>query len=253
MSRSAACEAALRDMVAQVRNRRLVQDDWGFLRGSERGRGVTALFHGPSGTGKSLAAEVVAHALDLDLHLVDLSRVVSKYIGETEQRLSAVFDAGEASGAVLLFDEADALFGARSEVRDSHDRYANMEVSYLLQRMERYRGLAILTTNMRDAIDTAFLRRIRFVVEFAHPGPAERERLWRAAFPAGAPLGSVDPLRLAQANLTGAQIRAVALAAGFLAAEAGTAIDMAHLLQAARSECAKMQRPLTQAEAAGWL
>jgi hypothetical protein len=241
----------LRAIVAQVRHRRAVHDRWGF---GARGRnlGVTALFHGPSGTGKSLAAEVVAAALEIDLHVIDLSRVVSKYIGDTERHLRTVFDCAEVGGAALLFDEADALFGARSEVRDSHDRYANIEVSYLLQRMEQHRGLAILTTNMKDAIDTAFFRRIRYVVEFAHPGPAERLRLWQRAFPPDAPLDGIDHVRLAQANFTGAQIHNVALAAAFLAAGAGAPIRMVHILIAAQRECAKLQRPLTQAETAGW-
>ena len=241
----------LHAIVAQIRHRRAVHDRWGF--GARvRNLGVTALFHGPSGTGKSLAAEVVAAALDVDLHVIDLSRVVSKYIGDTERHLRGVFDCAELGGAALLFDEADALFGARSEVRDSHDRYANIEVSYLLQRMEQHRGLAILTTNMKDAIDTAFLRRIRYVVEFAHPGPAERLRLWQRAFPVDAPLDGIDPARLAPANFTGAQIHNVALAAAFLAAGAGEPIRMGHLLVAARRECAKLQRPLTQTETAGW-
>ncbi len=249
----AAQEAILREMAAQVRHRHTVHHRWGFAGGADGSRGTTALFWGPSGTGKSLAAAIIASELDLDLHVVDLSRVVSKWLGETERHLRAVFDAAEASGAVLLFDEADALFGARGEVRDSHDRYANMEVSYLLQRMEQHRGLAILTTNMRDAIDPAFLRRIRFVVEFTHPGPTERLRLWQTSFPPGAPCEAIDPVRLAQANLTGAQIRNVALAAAFLAAESGEPIRMTHLLHAAQRECAKLQRPLTQAEVAGWL
>ncbi|MCR0982752.1 ATP-binding protein [Roseomonas pecuniae] len=214
---------------------------------------MTALLHGPSGTGKTLAAEVLAGALGLDLWSVDLSALVSKYIGETEKNLRAAFEAAEASGAVLLFDEADALFGRRSEVKDSHDRYANQQASYLLQRMESFRGLAVLTTNFREAIDNAFLRRLRFVIGFPHPGPAERERLWRGAFPPAAPVGALDFARLAQANLAGGHIRNIALAAAFLAAEDGTPIGMAHLLRAARRECAKLERPLTPAEVAGWL
>ncbi len=242
----------LRAIVGQVRHRRVVHDRWGFA-ARARNLGVTALFHGPSGTGKSLAAEVVAAALEVDLHVIDLSRVVSKYIGDTERHLRAVFETAEAGGAALLFDEADALFGARSEVRDSHDRYANIEVSYLLQRMEQHRGLVILTTNMKDSIDTAFLRRIRYVVEFAHPGPAERRQLWQRVFPEDAPLEGVDPARLAQANFTGAHIHNIALAAAFLAAGEGEPIRMAHLLRAAERECAKHQRPLTRAEVQGWV
>ncbi len=153
-----------------------VYEQWGFAAKSSRGLGISALFAGASGTGKTLAAEVLANELRLDLYRIDLSQVVSKYIGETEKNLRRVFDAAEDGGAVLLFDEADALFGKRSEVKDSHDRYANIEVSYLLQRMEAYRGLAILTTNMKDALDTAFLRRIRFVVTFPFPDAAAARR-----------------------------------------------------------------------------
>ncbi|UUZ68714.1 ATP-binding protein [Polaromonas sp. P2-4] len=151
-----------------------------------RGLGISALFAGESGTGKTMAAEVLARELQLDLYRIDLSAVVSKYIGETEKNLRRVFDAAEDSGAILLFDEADALFGKRSEVKDSHDRYANIEVSYLLQRMESYRGLAILTTNLKAALDVAFQRRLRFVVNFPFPDQALREAIWRSAFPAHA-------------------------------------------------------------------
>src|SRR5262249_21825494 len=147
-----------------------------------RGLGISALFAGESGTGKTLAAEIIAAELGLDLYRIDLSGVVSKYIGETEKNLRRVFDAAERGGTILCFDEADALFGKRSEVKDSHDRYANIEVNYLLQRMEEYRGLAILTTNIKTALDEAFRRRIRFVIDFPFPGPDDRERMWRRAF-----------------------------------------------------------------------
>ena len=169
---------------------------WGFAAKYSRGLGLTALFSGASGTGKTMAAEVLAHALDLDVYQIDLAGLVSKYIGETEKNLKRVFDAAEDSGAILLFDEADALFGKRTEVKDSHDRYANLEVSYLLQRMEAYRGLAILTTNMRQAIDAAFLRRIRFVIEFPFPDAAHRARIWQNVFPASTPISGLDPERL---------------------------------------------------------
>jgi SpoVK/Ycf46/Vps4 family AAA+-type ATPase len=210
------------------------------------------LFAGPSGTGKTLAAEVLAGELGLDLFRVDLSRVVSKYIGETERNLRRVFDAAEAGQAVLLFDEADALFGKRTEVKDSHDRYANIEVSYLLSRMEEYSGLAVLTTNMREAIDLAFLRRLRFVVEFPFPDAAERARIWSRMFPEEAPKEGHDVRRLAQMNLPGGHIRNIALGAAFLAADAGEKIGMAHLRSAALAEYAKLQRPPTQTELAGW-
>ena len=161
----------LRDIVAHVQHRRTVHEEWNFVGKGRRGLGIGALFAGVSGTGKTMAAEVIAKELALDLYRVDLSQVVSKYIGETEKNLRKIFDAAETGGVILLFDEADALFGKRSEVKDSHDRYANIEVSYLLQRMEAYRGLAVLTTNMKEALDTAFLRRLRFVVQFPFPQP----------------------------------------------------------------------------------
>jgi hypothetical protein len=242
----------LHDVVAGTRQRYKVYESWGMARGGNRGLGLSTLFAGHSGTGKTLAAEVVAHALDLDLYRIDLSRVVSKYIGETEKNLRRVFDAAEEGGAVLLFDEADALFGKRSEVRDSHDRYANIEVSYLLQRMESYRGLAILTSNMKAALDTAFLRRLRFVVQFPFPDAAQRAEIWRRAYPAGTPTEGLDLAKLARLNVAGGNIRNIALTAAFLAADAGEPVRMSHLLRAARSEYAKLDRPLGEAEAGGW-
>ncbi|MCC2668857.1 MAG: ATPase, central domain protein, partial [Armatimonadetes bacterium] len=197
-------------------------------------------------------AEVLANELRLDLYRIDLAGVVSKYIGETEKNLRRIFDAAELGGAVLLFDEADALFGKRSEVKDSHDRYANIEVSYLLQRMEAYRGLAILTTNMKSALDTAFLRRLRFVVTFPFPDAAERVRIWRTAFPSGVPTHAIDPDRLAQLNVAGGSIRNIALGAAFLAAEAGSAICMDHLRLAAVREYAKLEQSMTHGELQGW-
>ncbi len=173
----------LHEIAAHVRQRATVYEAWGFSARGTRGLGISALFAGASGTGKTMAAEVLAHELRLDLYRIDLSSVVSKYIGETEKNLRRVFDAAEEGGAILLFDEADALFGKRSEVKDSHDRYANIEVSYLLQRMEAYRGLAILTTNLKNALDTAFLRRIRFVVQFPFPDAIQRAEIWRRIFP----------------------------------------------------------------------
>jgi hypothetical protein len=244
--------ALLREICIHVRQRARVYADWGFERKGRRGLGISALFAGLSGTGKTMAAEVLARELRLDLYRIDLSAVVSKYIGETEKNLRRVFDAAEAGGAILLFDEADALFGKRSEVKDSHDRYANIEVGYLLGRMESYRGLAILTTNLKDSLDAAFLRRIRFIVEFPFPGPAEREAIWRGMYPAETPTEGLDAARLAQLNLAGGDIRNVALKAAFLAAEAGEPVRMAHLLRAARHEYQKLERPLTGAETRGW-
>jgi hypothetical protein len=244
--------ATLRLIAAQLRQRLLVYESWGFAAKSARGLGISALFAGPSGTGKTMGAEVLANELGLDLYRIDLSSVVSKYIGETEKNLRRVFDAAEDSGAVLLFDEADALFGKRSEVKDSHDRFANIEVSYLLQRMEVYRGLAILTTNMKSALDTAFLRRLRFVVQFPFPDAPQRVAIWRRVFPSAAPTEGLDPTKLAKMRIAGGNIRNIAMNAAFLAADAAQPVRMCHVLAAARSEYAKLERPLTAAEFEGW-
>jgi hypothetical protein len=235
----------LRHIAAHGRRRALVQEEWGFAAGAKHGLGVSVLFEGDSGTGKTLAAEVIAHDLELDLYRVDLSQVVSKYIGETEKNLRRVFDAADAGGAVLLFDEADAIFGRRSEVRDSHDRYANIEVGYLLQRMEAFRGIAILTTNMRSALDPAFLRRLRFVVTFPFPDEQLRERIWSQVFPSSAPVCNLDTVALARLPVTGGSIRNIALLAAFLAADDGGLVTMRHLLAAARTEFQKLGRNLT--------
>ncbi len=240
--------AILRQIALQLRHRATVLEDWGFAAKYSRGLGLTALFSGSSGTGKTLAAEVLAHTLDLDLHQIDLAGLVSKYIGETEKNLKRVFDAAEDSGAVLLFDEADALFGKRTEVKDSHDRYANLEVSYLLQRMEAYRGLAILTTNMRQAIDPAFLRRIRFIVEFPFPDAAMRTRIWQGVFPPGTPTEALDAAQLARLNVSGGVIRNIAMHAAFLAADSGAPVGMTHLREAAHIEYGKLEKPLSAHE-----
>jgi AAA+ superfamily predicted ATPase len=246
-------KATLRQIATHVKHRFAVYDAWGFAAKGTRGLGISALFAGESGTGKTMAAEVLANELHLDLYRIDLAGAVSKYIGETEKNLRRIFDAAEDSGAILLFDEADALFGKRSDVKDSHDRYANIEVSYLLQRMEAYRGLAILTTNLKNALDTAFLRRLRFVVQFPFPDARQRELIWRGAFPAATPLDGVDCAKLARLNMTGGGIRNIAMNAAFLAAEAGGAVAMPHLLHAARSEAAKRERALSDAETRGWV
>jgi hypothetical protein len=242
----------LNDITAHVRQRAKVYEQWGFAAKGARGLGISALFAGASGTGKTMAAEVLANELHLDLYRIDLSAVVSKYIGETEKNLRRLFDAAEGGGAILLFDEADTLFGKRSEVKDSHDRYANIEVSYLLQRMETYRGLAILTTNLKHALDTAFLRRIRFVVQFPFPDTAQRAMIWRRIFPRATPTEALEVERLAQLNITGGNIRNIALNAAFLAADADEPVRMAHLLRAARGEYTRLEKPLTEAEIAGW-
>ena len=206
-----------------------VLEEWGFASRIPYGQGVAALFSGPSGTGKTMAAQIIAGALGVDLLQVDLSKTISKYIGETEKNLDRIFDAAEGAGSVLLFDEADAIFGKRTEIKDAHDRHANVEVAYLLQRMEAFRGLAVLTTNFKQNIDDAFVRRLRFVIEFALPTAPERERIWRKAFPALAPLAAdVDVALLAgRLQIPGGSIQNIALHAAFLAAAAGGPITAA--------------------------
>jgi hypothetical protein len=248
----AAQRQVLRDLAAHVRQRAKVYETWGFAAKGARGLGITALFAGASGTGKTMAAEVIARDLRLDLYRIDLSSVVSKYIGETEKNLRRIFDAAEDGGAVLLFDEADALFGKRSEVKDSHDRYANIEVSYLLQRMEAYRGLAILTTNLKSALDTAFLRRIRFIVQFPFPDAVQRAEIWRRVFPSATPTLALDFGGLSRLSIAGGNIHNIALNAAFLAADADEPVHMEHLLRAAQTEYAKLEKPLTEAEFAAW-
>ena len=234
----------LQQIAAQVRDRDRVYDDWGFRQKLSRGLGVSALFAGASGTGKTMAAEVIANELQLHLYRIDLSAVVSKYIGETEKNLSKLFDAAEDGGAILFFDEADALFGKRSEVKDARDRHANIEINYLLQRLEAFGGLAILATNIRSSLDTAFVRRLRFIVTFPSPGHKERLRLWQKVFPAQTPLEDLDYERLARLNLAGGNIHAVAINAAFLAARDEAAIGMAHILAAAKAEYRKLERPI---------
>ncbi len=238
--------AHLRELEAQARDRGQVLDDWDFSRLTPLGRGTTALFAGPSGTGKTMAAQVLARSLGLELYRVDLAGVVNKYIGETEKHLRAVFDVCERAPVLLLFDEADALFGKRSQVSDAHDRYANIEIDYLLSRMEQFDGVAILTTNRKGDLDTAFVRRLRFIVDFAPPGRRERERLWRLALEGagdaeGRPLvDDLDWERLArELDLTGAAIKSAALAAAFLARADSAMIAERHVLAAARRELEK--------------
>lgn len=238
----------LKQIEAHVRHGWRLRGDWGWGAKTLRGLGCSALFSGPSGTGKTLAAEVLAGALRLDLFRIDLSQVVNKYIGETEKNLGRIFDAAEAGGAILLFDEADALFGKRTEVRDSHDRYANQEVSYLLQRMESYQGLAILTTNFREALDKAFLRRLRFIVNFPFPDQALRSRIWAQAFPKLTPTSGLEPQKLARLSLAGGSIRSVALNAAAMAAAGPEPVTMVHIRRAVRREYAKMDKPFTAAE-----
>ncbi|WP_072622222.1 ATP-binding protein [Spirulina major] len=244
---------ALQMITAQVRQRMRVYQDWGFSRNQERGLGITALFAGASGTGKTLAAEAIAAALNLDLYRIDLSSIISKYIGETEKNLRKLFDAAEGGGVILLFDEADALFGKRSEVKDSRDRHANVEVAYLLQRIEAFQGLAILTTNLKNSLDPAFLRRIRFVINFPFPKAPQRAEIWRRTFPPQTPTQNLDYNLLAQLEVSGGNIKSIAMNAAFIAAEADEPIQMKHLLQAARSEYIKIEKVLTDAEIDDWV
>lgn len=226
----------------QVRYRNRVLEEWGFSEKLALGKGLHALFTGPPGTGKSMAAGVLAGALDLDLYKIDLSTIVSKYIGETEKNLARIFAEASASNAILFFDEADALFGRRTEVKDSHDRYANLEVSYLLQKMDEYDGLVILASNLRQNIDKAFLRRLNFIIDFPAPGPADRLRIWQGIWPVAAPRAAdVDlPALAEQLELTGGSIRNIVLSAAYLAASEGKSIQMEHLRCAAEGEYKKI-------------
>ena len=243
----------LRSVAAFLRHRDLVLSEWGYERAVGGGQGLKVLFAGESGTGKTMAAGVIAGDLGLDLFRVDLATVVSKYVGETEQNLDRIFAAAEGSNAVLLFDEADALFGKRSEVKDAHDRYANIEVAYLLQRMEAYAGAVILTTNLRANMDDAFLRRLDVLVEFPFPEAADRRRLWQGLVPPEAPVADdVDLDVLADRfRLTGGSIRNCSVTAAFLAADEGSAITVQHLLRAIAQELRKQGRLTLEADFAG--
>ncbi|HET9058983.1 MAG TPA: ATP-binding protein, partial [Acidimicrobiales bacterium] len=237
----------LREIVARSLHKHTVFGEWGFQPAPSSG--VVALFSGPSGTGKTLAAEIIAGELGIDLYKIDLSALVSKWVGETEKNLSAVFAAAEASNVALFFDEADAIFGKRSEVSDAHDRYANIEVAYLLQRLERYEGVVIMATNLATNIDPAFLRRIHVSIDFPMPEEAERERIWARSLPAGAPASGLDLALLAKLfKFSGGSIRNVALTAGFIAADAGTPINMACVVEAVQREMRKLGRLVTAAD-----
>jgi hypothetical protein len=240
--------AQLRELAAQVQQRGRVYESWGFGAQLGRGRGITALFAGPSGTGKTMAAEIIASHLELELFRVDLAGLVDKYVGETEKNLRRVFDAAERSGVILFFDEADALFGARTEVRDSHDRYANLETNYLLQRMEDYGGLAILATNRRSTLDTAFLRRLRFVIDFPFPAADDRRRIWERVFPAQADVEGLELALLSNLDLSGGNIKSIAVNAAFLAAAEGAPIGMPHVMRAAAREYVKLSKPIGAGE-----
>jgi DNA polymerase III delta prime subunit len=241
--------AHLQEICRQAEYRHLVFGAWGFDRKLSLGKGLNVLFFGPPGTGKTMSAEVIAHELKLDVYRIELSQIISKYIGETEKNLDQIFSAAENSNAILFFDEADALFGKRSEVRDSHDRYANIEISYLLQKMEEYQGVSILATNRRQNLDEAFVRRLQAIVEFPFPDEEYRRRIWLRAFPKEAPLGEdVEFDRLArEVRLAGGNIKNMAVAAAFYAAADGRTIHMAHLVQAARREHQKLGRAWNEA------
>jgi ATPase family associated with various cellular activities (AAA) len=243
----------IKQVIAHMRNRYTVYEDWELATNNRRGLGLTALFHGVSGTGKTTAAEVIAHTLNLDLYRVDLSQVVSKYIGETEKNLSFIFAAAESAGAVLQFDEADSIIGKRSDVKDARDRYANQEVGYVLQRLESYSGLAILTTNLPNAMDSAFQRRIRYSIRFEMPNPDQRAEIWtRLLRNSKVPIEGLNATLLGQLDFSGASIRMIAENASFLAAEDRTSVQPAHVVAAARTEALKLGRGLTDRELLGW-
>ena len=240
----------LREICNQVTYRAQVYDQWGFGRKLSMGKGLNVLFAGPSGTGKTMAADIIAGQLELDLYKIDLSTVVSKYIGETEKNLAQIFTEAETSNAILFFDEADALFGKRSEVRDSHDRYANIEISYLLQRMEEYQGVVILATNLHKNMDDAFVRRMHFSVEFPFPQARDRLRIWEKIWPDDTPLSGDLDLEFAarRFEIAGGNIRNIAVAAAFLAAANGEVVTMDHLMHATQRELQKMGKVVTGAE-----
>jgi hypothetical protein len=240
----------LREICNMLRYRSRVYEEWGFGRKLAMGKGLNVLFAGPSGTGKTMAADILAGELGLDLYKIDLSTVISKYIGETEKNLSRIFAEGRASNAVLFFDEADAIFGKRTEVRDAHDRYANIEVSYLLQRMEEYEGMVILATNLRKNMDDAFVRRLHFTVEFPFPAVTDRRRIWQGLWPADLPR-AVDldlDFMARRFELPGGNIRNIGLAASFLAAADGGTVTMAHLIRATQREYQKMGKVVLDGE-----
>jgi hypothetical protein len=232
----------LKQIAAQVEQRGQVYDDWGWRRKMSRGLGMTVLFSGESGTGKTMSAEILANHLNLNLYRIDLSQVVSKYIGETEKNLRKLFDAAEDGGVILFFDEADALFGKRTAVRDSHDRYANIETNYLLQRLEAYQGLAILASNLQSSLDDAFMRRLRFVVKFPMPENTHRKQIWRQVFPPETPLKGLDYNHLAGFQLSGGSIYNIALNASFYAATKQSPVTMPLVLEATRIEFDKVSK-----------
>ena len=230
----------LRQASQRLLHRHTVMEQWGFERILPYGRGISMLFTGPPGTGKTMSALVMAKAMGTELYRVDLTRVVSKYIGETEKNLAEIFDRAALSGAILFFDEADSLFGKRSEVKDSHDKYANMETSYLLQKMEEYEGLTILATNFSQNLDDAFMRRIHYIIKFPFPDAEQREQLWRSVLPANMPTEELDfPFLAKTFELSGGPIKNIVLTAAYMAAEQGSHVTMKHMVEAAIQEYKK--------------
>ena len=240
--------AQLHQIAEHMTKQHTVNETWGFGQKSSRGLGLAALFVGESGTGKTMAAEAIANHLALSLYRVDLSAVVNKYIGETENAIRRVFEAAEGSNTILYFDEADVLFGKRSEVKDSHDRYANFEINYWLHCIDMYRGLAILETNKNCSLEPALMRRLRFVVKFPSPDLAQRKQIWHQVFPPQTPTAGLDFDRLANLDLTGGAIFRVALNAAYLAAQQESSVTMSLLLAAARSEYRKLDKPVNEAD-----
>jgi SpoVK/Ycf46/Vps4 family AAA+-type ATPase len=245
-----ACLEQLREICAQARYRQHVFEHWGFKRKVALGKGLSVLFVGPSGTGKTMAADIIANDLGLELYKIDLSGVVSKYIGETEKNLRQIFEAAEQSNAALFFDEADAVFGKRSEVKDAHDRYANIETNYLLQRIEDYEGIVILASNFPKNIDDAFTRRLRFIVEFPLPDASSRQQIWQHIFPAELPRSrdiDIDFLSR-KLKLSGGNIKNIALNAAFLAAANSGVLAMEDIIHATKREFHKMGRLCVKAD-----
>jgi SpoVK/Ycf46/Vps4 family AAA+-type ATPase len=247
--------ATLRLICTTVRQRPTVYGDWGFDRKLASGKGMIALFSGPSGTGKTMSAEIIATELGLDLYKINLSAVVSKYIGETEKNLERIFSEAQYTDAILFFDEADALFGKRSEVKDAHDRYANIETAYLLQRTEEYNGLVILASNIKKNMDEAFVRRIHFMVDFPFPEEPERLEIWRRTFPVQAPRAEdIDLAFLARKlKITGGNIRNIILISAFLAAEEHEPISMRHLVRGASYEFQKIGKMIVEGDFEGYI
>ncbi|HSB52635.1 MAG TPA: AAA family ATPase, partial [Dissulfurispiraceae bacterium] len=232
----------LREICSYVRHKHIVYFQWGFEKKLALGRGLNALFSGPSGTGKTMAADIIANDLGLEMYKIDLSTVVSKYVGETEKNLSRIFRETSSGNAILFFDEADALFGKRTEVKDAHDRYANIEINYLLQKMEEHEGIVILATNLSKNLDEAFLRRMHFTVDFPFPDDRQRELIWRKIFPPSAPLhDDIDYVFLSERlKIAGGNIRNIALTAALYAAEESSAIEMRHIILSSKRELQKM-------------